>query len=135
MQNNKNKNELQEKIGELTKILKAKYRQKPENERENFAKEAMKIFKSFDILNPKYRVIITTASKIWGVISTIDKSRYLWNYDEFKNAVLFLDEFDEQKKYALDAILPDYFKVDEIFYIDFFKSLHGRVTNSNFTQI
>ena len=90
-------------------------------------KDALEIFKSLNIL--KYSIVLTTTSKISRPIGTISESKYIWEFDHFRNSTIFLDEFDSQKRYFIDTIIKDslYTKIDllELFRImaDTFKNM------------
>ena len=87
--------------------IKAEYKNLLKDEAFNNAKlikeEALKIFEFFNI--EKFDIILTTASKFCQKIKTIDSSAYLWEFETFENAYIFLDEFDSQKSYILKDIL------------------------------
>lgn len=103
--NNFDENELNKAGGLLLNKIKKQYFDYKDNKKlkDNLLKDAKILFKSLDI--EKYTIILTTASKFANKINTISSSSYLWDFKKFKNALVFLDEFDSQKHYYLDSII------------------------------
>lgn len=94
-------------------------------------KDTKKIFKSFDI--EKYSIILTTTSKFSHKIKTISSSEYLWDFNCFENAVLFMDEFDSQKAFFLNSIISTSLHIS-IDLIELFRLMTDTFMNMKYDQ-
>lgn len=81
----------------------------------------------------KYSVVFMTTSKLYYPLFTLNGSMTLYRDSAFKNALLFLDEFDTQKKVLLNNIVQDIAK-NSYEFIDLFLRITDTLKSKQFAN-
>lgn len=115
----------------LKRELAKRYKQKDFTSLIEFKKEVSLIYQTVNIEN--YSVIFLTTQKLYYPIFRLDGNKPIYAEKHFENAILFLDEFDTQKRVLLDVIIKN--KTNRSYeFIDLFKRIADTLENRRFAK-